>query len=141
MYVGKARTLEEWADLYEKKTGEKFKPKNGVLFYLPDRGFASFVAYKDMIIACQVCGDGLFWRHVAEIFAIERGFHHLGAICIRKNIKGYLRTFGWEITKEEILDNKCIFYHFKDKFTKKKGQANPITNAKKGYYYCITWEV
>lgn len=132
------RTLDEWIDLYEKKTGEKIDREKGVTFYFPERGFANYIVDKNMIIIKEVCGDGLFWRQVGEILAKERGFSHLGTICLRKNIKAYIRLFGFEITIEEMLPDGKIRYYGKDKRTGKPGRANPSTNDQG---YLITWEV
>ena len=133
----KARTLEEWADIYEKKTGEKLDRNCKPTFYFPDKGFGVFSVSGDMIIIHHVCGDGVFWRQIGEVLALERGLHKLGAICIRKNIKAYLRCFEMKITDEEILSDGKIRYFFKHKYTKKQGRATPTDDES----YLITWEV
>ena len=138
MYVGKARTLEEWADLYEKKTGEKLDRTKRPTFYFPDKGFGVFVADGDMIIIREVCGDAVFWRQIGEVLALERGFHKIGTIFVRKNIKAYLRGIGVVITKEEVMEDNQIRYYFEDKHTKKAGRASPTIDGTK---YIITMEV
>jgi len=139
MYVGKARTLEEWADLYEKKTGEKLDRTKRPTFYFPDKGFGVFVTDGDMIILREICGDGIFWRQIGEVLALERGFHKLGTICTRvKNIKAYFRGIGADITKEEVMEDNQIRYYLEDKHTKKTGRASPSIDGTK---YIITWEV
>ncbi|MBO6178550.1 MAG: hypothetical protein J6M62_03830 [Selenomonadaceae bacterium] len=133
----KTKTLEEWADLYEKKTGDKLDRSQKATFYFPDKGFGVYSVADDMIVILHVCGDGVFWRQIGEVLAIERGLHKLGAICVRKNIKAYLRCFDMKITNEEILKDGKIRYFFEHKHTGKLGRATP-TN---GDEYLITWEV
>jgi len=135
----KPQTLEEWADFYEQKTGEKLDRSLKPTFFFPDKGFAVYKVTKDMIIISQVCGDGHFWKRIGEVLALERGLCQLGTIYIRNNhIKAYLRNFGMVITGTEMLEYGKERYYFKDKFTNKPGRATPAAD---GSNYLVTWEV
>lgn len=102
----KGKSLKEWVEIYEQKTGDKAEvPKGFTLFYLAERGFASmkFDVEKKMAIVYQTCGDGKFWRDFAEMKAVEYGLDCIGTICTR-DIKPYIRAFGWQILKEFEVD-------------------------------------
>lgn len=103
------KTLKQWAEIYESKTGDKAELPNGFrMCYLAERGFCVYKADKenDMIFVYQVCGDAKFWRDYAELQACNVGVNHVCTICTR-HIKPYIRTFGWEILKEFEKDVNC----------------------------------
>ena len=139
-------TLNEYIEKYEKRTGEKFEPKNGFkLFYLADRGFCEYKidTDKDMVMIYQLCGDGKFWRDYGLLLAELTGCKHLGTICSRDNIKAYIRFWGYVVQKEEILEDGLKRYHCIEKNSGKKGLVSPAWTDKetnKTSYY-ITWGV
>ena len=46
----KSRSLEEWTEIYEKKSGEKaILPPGFVLYWLPKRGFAQLKVDTDVV--------------------------------------------------------------------------------------------
>lgn len=98
----KAKSLQEWIDFYELKTGDKFYiPQGYGLIYLAERGFAlmKLEAESKMIFVYQVCGDGKFWHDYAELYAAGVGFECVATMCTR-SIRPYIRAFGWKIEKE-----------------------------------------
>lgn len=125
----KGKSLKEWVELYEAKTGDKAEVPNGFcLFYLAERGFASmkFDLEGQMVIIYQTCGDGKFWRDFAEMKAVEYGLDCIGTICTRP-IRAYIRAFGWEILDEEIDDNAHLRFLCQDSI------GRPILISHKGY--------
>ena len=77
-----SKTLEEWVELYEKKTGDKFeRDKRFELFYLPEKGFAEIAATGKMVWLNQLCGEVKVWRVFAEEIARKFGYSHAGAFC------------------------------------------------------------
>ena len=141
MRDGMEHTLHEWIKIYEKKTGEEFKPSNGFkLFFFPARGFAE-IRVNNMVIVKQMCGDIMFWRNLVEFFSQVLGYEYAGTYCIR-NIKAYIRLCGFTINDTETLENGLKRYFCTDKHGK-KGQASPawISNATGNAGYYITWEV
>ena len=105
-------TLEEWIEFYEKKSKEKFEVPEGFIFnWLPTRGFS--VMQPDVegkiLMIFSTCGDGRFWRDMAEMLALKSGFRCLMTICIRK-IEPYIRFWGWKIEKiQEVKGQKRYF--------------------------------
>ena len=141
--MSKTRTLEEWIELYEKKTGLKYETPDPrtVRFYFPDRGFAEIGIAKDMVVIGQVSGDGFFWKQVAEILAAERGIKNLGCWVVR-SIEPYIKLFDVEIEKIEELEKDFKRYYGKFKSTGKKVLFTPqgkISNGK--LRYVVTWEI
>lgn len=115
----KAKTLEEWISLYEKKTRTKFEPDaRAKLLFDAEKGFAEIGVTKDMVIIGQTCGEAKFWKQTAEIMAKARGITHLGTFCIR-NVKAYMKLFGAEIEKIEDAGAGYQRYHCRLKKTGK----------------------
>ena len=141
--MSKIKTLDEWIKLYEKKTRLPYEntDKRMVRYFFPERGFAEIGISKDMVIVGQLSGDGLFWKRVAEILAMERGITHLGCFLVREP-ESYLKFFGAEIEKtEDVGDNlKRYFCKFKD--SDKKALISPQGKMKNGNVrWIVTWEI
>ena len=136
------KTLDEWIELYEKKTGAEFKHAPLCrLAYFPDRGFAEFAAYKDMIIIHQLCGDAKFWKQVGEVLAMEHGLNHLGTWCLR-DIEPYIKFFNAEIESVEELPEGLKRYHCRFKDTGKPAMCSPRFKRDDGKItYMVTWEI
>ncbi len=106
------RTLVEGVKFYEDKSGEKLEIPKGFLFqWLPTRGFS--VIKPDIegkiLMIFSTCGDGKFWRDVAEMLALNNGMTILMTICIRK-IEPYIRFWHWKINKvQEVNGQKRYF--------------------------------
>ena len=141
-------TLEEYIKKYEEKTRDKFKPKDGFkLFYLPDRGFCEIGVTtvfdkQKMMIIYQLCGDGKFWRDFALLLAQTLKIDKLGSICIRKNIKAYIRFWGFKITKKEPLNDGSFIYYAQNT-EGKTARLSPIHihDDTSRISYLVTWEV
>lgn len=141
-------TLEEYIKLYEKKTKDKFKPKDGFkLFYFPDRGFCEIgvtTVYngQKMMIIYQLCGDGKFWRDYATLTAQNLNIKKIGSICIRKNVEAYIRFWEFKITKKEPLDDGSFIYYAENK-EGKAARLAPIRihDDPSRISYFVTWEV
>ena len=141
--MAKGKTLEEWIELYEKKTNLKYETPDPrtIRFYFPDRGFAEIGSTENMIVIGQLSGDGIFWKQVAEVLARERGINHLGTWLVREP-ESYLKFFGVEITKVEEKEKGMKRYHGVFKDTGKKALITPqgtMTNGK--IRYVVTWEI
>lgn len=105
------KTLKEWIKIYEEKTGDRAElPKDYRLFYLAERGFAIMKPDTEgkIMTVYQTCGDGKFWRDMAELYACALGLECVATICTRP-IKAYIRAFGWEILKEKCVDGRYRF--------------------------------
>ena len=105
-------TLEEWIQFYEEKSKEKFEVPKGFLFqWHPYRGFSVMMPDKEgkILMIYSTCGDGRFWRDVAEMLALNNGMTKLMTICIRK-IEPYIRFWHWKINNvQEINGQKRYF--------------------------------
>lgn len=138
-------TLDEYIKKYEQKTKDKFKPKEGFkLFYLPSRGFCEIGTTQDnsMLMIYQMCGDGKFWRDFATVFAQMLEIKKLGTICIRENIKAYIRFWGYKITKKEPLNDGSFIYYAENK-EGKKARVSPVylyDDITRISYY-VTWDI
>lgn len=140
----KYKTLNDWIKKYEDKTKEKFESKKGFkLFYLPERGFCEYRVENDMVMIYQLSGDGKFWRDFGLLLAQLTGCRHMGTICVRNNIKAYIRFWGYEIEQKERLPEGLVKYHCRQKETGKTAVCSPAwtDNEKNLQAYFITWEV
>lgn len=107
----KPKTLREWIEEYEAKTGDTYLVPDGfALYYLAERGFAIMMPdiKSRIMVVWQVCGDGRFWRDFGELKGLECGLESIATICTRP-IKPYIRAFGWEILKEYEKDGQYRF--------------------------------
>lgn len=108
----KGKSLKEWIDIYEKKTGDKFDMPVGYrLMYMAERGFASMKPDYEgrMMIVYQVCGDAKFWRDYAELVGSTVGMNCVGTICTR-HIEPYIRCFGWEVLEKEDVEGQYRYW-------------------------------
>lgn len=125
-----AKSLKEWIDEYESKTGDKFfTPAGFRLYWLPERGFASMKPDFEgkMLIIWQVCGDGKFWRDAAELYiANALGLETLISICTRPVIP-YMRAFHWE-----VLDEECVNGQYRYLCQDSAGRAVVLTHKDSG---------
>lgn len=106
-----AKTLEEWVELYTRKTGDKVDvPKGFSVNFLEERGFALIKAVpKDkMVMIYHMCGDARFWRDMAELAAVQSGMRYLAAICTR-NIEAYIKFWHWTIKEQQEIDGQKRF--------------------------------
>ena len=137
------KTLEQWAEDFNKKTPEKFvRDERYELFYLPDKGFCEIGVTEKMLIIHQLSGDGRFWKNFAEKLARLMNLKVCGTWCIRKEILAYIRLFGYKIIEVEEFSPKYKIYHCEDS-TGRKARVAPAfyyKNVKVQAYYA-TWEV
>lgn len=137
-----AKTLEEWIAIYEKKTGTEFKAEpRARLKFEPEKGFAEFGVYKDMVVIGQTCGDAKYWKNLGEAIARQLGLNHLGTWCCRK-IEPYIKLFGVEILKVEDAGEGLKRYHCRQKETGKSAMFSPRSRNSAGQVvYHVTWEI
>jgi hypothetical protein len=136
-------TMEEWISLYEKKTESKFKPNpNFKLLFFPERGFCevAFAPKTKMVMAYQLCGDGRFWKRVLDSLAIVLGYEHCGAILIRQ-VKAYIRLFGYRITSKDALTDGNFIYYAKDNDGSQARLAPAWEEPNGTQAYYATWNV
>ena len=108
----KGLSLGAWIEIYEKKTNDKVDfPEGYRLLYMAERGFAIIKPDIEgkMMIVYEVCGDARFWRDVCELIGLSMGLECAGTICTR-HIKPYIRSFGWEILREECIDGNYRYF-------------------------------
>lgn len=135
------RTLDEWISYYNRKTPEKFERDTRFeLFFSPDKGFCEVGQSGKMLIINQLAGDGRFWKAKVSDAARAAGLHVCGTWCIRRNIRAYIRLFGYHVTWAEDLGG-LKRYHCKDA-DGRKGLASPAFRYNdETQAYFITWEV
>lgn len=98
------KTLNEYIELYEEKTGEEFVvPAGFQLLYLPERGFAEIMIHEGLVVVYQMCGDLLFWFDTAKLMAESNDLRAVATICILP-ILPYIRLLRCRI-KEDIVQN------------------------------------
>lgn len=102
----KSRSLKEWIDIYEKKTGEEVVfPKGFVTYWLPTRGFAQLKAdaKSKALDVHMVCGDIRFWHDMAKLMCIQNNLDCICTICTR-DVNAYMRIFNWGVAEEFNID-------------------------------------
>ena len=138
-------TFAEWAAFYDKKNPEDpFSPTPGYdLYFVADKGFCEVQFRETMAIIGQTAGDGRFFRDKVEEVARKLGIKEGGTICIRKEIRAYIRLFGYRMEREEKLPDGEIRYHAWHKKTGKWLRASPMFRYKGSgeLAYGVTWEI
>lgn len=137
-------TFAEWAAFYDKKNPEDpFSPTLGYdLYFVPEKGFCEVRFTETMAIIAQTAGDGRFFRDKVEEVARKLGIKEGGTICIRKEIRAYIRLFGYRVEREERLPDGEIRYHARRKGTDKWFRASPAFRYRSGELaYYVTWEI
>lgn len=135
-------TLNEWIEKYNSKVPEKFVRDNRYeLFYLPDKGFCEVGQDGELVIINQLCGDARFWKDKVSDMARKIGAKRCGTWCIRKEIKAYIRLFGYRIIEDIELPDGLSRYLVINKNDGKEGLVSPAFRYSTGEQaYFITWE-
>lgn len=137
------RTLDEWISYYNRKTPEKFERDTRFeLFFSPDKGFCEVGQLGKFLIINQLAGDGRYWKEKVSAAARAAGIRVCGTWCIRRNIRAYIRLFGYKVEWTEDLGG-LKRYHCKDA-DGRKGLCSPAfryDDKDKTQAYFITWEV
>ena len=138
----KAKTMDDWIKLYEKKTGVKFEPDSrATLKFDPEKGFAEFGVFGNMVVIGQLSGDAKYWKKLAENLAQQLGLNHLGTWCIR-NVEAYIKLFNVEVDMIEEAGEGLKRYHGHFKDTGKKALLSPRSrNSAGNVVYMVTWEI
>ena len=133
--------LADYIKLYEHKAKEKFEPHPGFrLIFLPERGFCEIKIDKDLLIIRQTCGDGDFWLDFAHSMA-QLFMCQAIALFLVRNVKAYIRRWGYQINKVESLPDGTERYHCTNS-DGKWGLASPCGAKNDGsLIYMITREV
>lgn len=138
-------SLREWIDKYNRKTPEPFKrDERFELFFSPEKGFCEAGTSPDgkMLIIHQLCGDGKFFKQKIEEAARASGIKMCGTWFVRRDIKAYIRLFGYRVEEEETLPDGSKRYRLREKNTDRQGFASPAWRyATNERAYLITWEV
>ena len=138
----RARTLTEWIDYYNSKTGNRFeRDERYRLLYHPSRGFVELMPGKTMLIVGQMCGDGHFWKDMADALAASLGYQYVGAQGIRKSAWAYARCFGYRLDRVNDLGDGEKQYFGTHRATGKHIRVSPGFRQEDGSWSCfLTWE-
>lgn len=112
------KTIDEWAAVYQKKTGKPFVHDDKFkLFFFPERGFCEIGVdgNEKIVVMNQVCGDGWFWRRLAEFLAESLGYQTCGTMFLR-NVKANMRLWGFTEVSEKNTDDGVPRYFGKDRY-------------------------
>ena len=132
--------MNDWIKIYEKKTQRKFRRNEKAEFIFDaNNGFCEISFEKQKIFVHKICGNGKHWKKFVEYVARNFGIEICKAICIRKNIRAYIRAFGYHITKTNEKNNlKC--FHAEDA-DGNKGIAFECIFEDDKHGYEIFWKV
>ena len=138
-------TLYEWIGFYNRKNPQDpFQPTDGFeLFYVPEKGFCEVLFLGDMVIVGQLAGDARFFKEHIDKVAAQMGIREGGTICIRKEIRAYIRLFGYRIDHVEELSDGTKRYYGSNKKTGKWALYSPgyTYDATGELAYLVTWEI
>lgn len=135
--------LKEWIARYNEKAPEPFqRDARFALYYLPARGFAEVGSVGNLCVIWQLAGDARFWKEKVSEAARQAGYPQCGTLCIRPEIRAYIRLFGYGIERTEETKDGHTRYHCRHKTTGKAGLVSPAFTYKRTgqLAYFVTWE-
>jgi len=136
------KSFEQWVAAFNKKARYKFwRDERFTLFYLPDKGICELAATEKIVIVGMICGEGLFWKKVAEDCARRLGLKVCGAIYGgRGKLQTWIRFFGYKIDK---VDEEYGLKRYYCTGIKQKGWfiATEYTVEDGSHHAFTTWEV
>jgi hypothetical protein len=99
--IMKARTKEEWIEIYNKKTGKKYVPiKHEMVAFHPEHGILSFIdqAYTEpgVFEVYVMAGDGPYWMRLIKEVMTKTGATKIRYVT-RRNPKTWTRKYGAHI--------------------------------------------
>lgn len=106
------RTLAEWIAFYETKSMDKLSDSDWKSFdflFDEEQGFSCFIIKNNTLYIHKTCGNGQYWRNLAEEKANNMGIKILQTSCTR-NIKPYLRAFKFRIISEQNKSGKHYIF-------------------------------
>ena len=110
--VGTSRSLGEWEDWYEKRTGEAFELGEGEnILWHPEKGFASWAISVNELYIHQVAGDGRYWKDALTLLARSLGLHS---------------AFLWSARNPEALKRRLGLRKSHDGWYEIKDDGRPI---------------
>lgn len=139
-FYNNGKTKKEWIALYERKTQDKYElPSSFDELFLTNRGFAQYSFNHNAVIVYHTCGDGAFWRDIAEFLAYRINKPLIRTILSR-NPYVYLRAFNVIIDKTEwVLKDKheCLQIYGRDP----EGRLVFVSQQPSEYklYYVTQW--
>ena len=112
-------------------------------FFVADKGFCEVRFLGGMVIIGQIAGDARFFKEKVEEAARKMDIREGGTLCIRKEIRAYIRLFGYRIDRTEHLPDGTKRYFCSHRETGKWGQVSPAFRYDKTgeLAYLITWEI
>lgn len=135
-------SLQHWIKAYNAKAPEPYVSEDKYqLYFNPEKGFCEIGFGESMLIVNHLCGDGRYWKDRIDRLATSLGLHHCGTWCVRKEVKAYIRLFGYKIVRDEILSDGKHRYYCKDK-NGNEGLVSPAFVYENGVQaYFVTWEI
>ena len=83
------KTLKQWIDFYERKSGDRFKQKpNATFLFDSEKGFIQYSIVDDfhgerVLLIDETVGNGRYWESEALIIAKENGCTKLVTVIYR----------------------------------------------------------
>lgn len=136
-------SLAAWIERYDAKAPEPFqRDARFGLYYLPARGFAEVGSVGSLCVIWQLAGDARFWKEKVSEAARQAGYPRCGTLCIRPEIRAYIRLFGYGIERTEETKDGHTRYHCRHKTTGKARLVSPAFTYKRTGQpaYFVTWE-
>lgn len=128
METAVTKTLDEYIEMYEKHTKEKFEFNHSFsFFYNPEHGFCEYQVHDGNIYIYQLCGDLKYWISIAYDTCKKFGLKAIASFIVRKP-KPFIRRLGFRLVSAEnrkgemqyIGRNKCgekiVATQFNDRF-------------------------
>ena len=138
-------TLPEWIAYYNQKNPQDPFVRNEMfdLFFRADQGFCEVLFLAHMVIFGQTAGNARFFRDCVEEIARALHVKEGGAICIRREIRAYIRLFGYRVLRMEELSDGLKRYHCIHKERGTWALLSPAftydTTGETAYF--VTWEI
>lgn len=128
------KTLDEYIQMYEKHTKEKFEfNTNFSFFYKPEHGFCEYKAEDTGLYIWQLCGDLKYWVDIGYKTCQRMRLPAMSAYILRKP-KPFIRALGFHIENTEDVDGYKR-YHCRNK------AGESLTATQHGDKHIFVWEI
>lgn len=127
-------TLEDYIQMYEKHTGERFEfNPNFSFFFKPEHGFCEYKAEKTGLYIWQLCGDLKYWVDIGYKVCKKMNLPSMSAYILR-HPKPFIRALGFKIVQIEDKEGYKK-YHCENKSGEK------LTATQYGKKFIFVWNI
>lgn len=128
------KTLEEYIQMYEQHTGEKFEFNSAFSFFFrPEHGFCEYRMEDNGLYIWQLCGDLKYWVDIGYRLCKKFELPAMSAYILRKP-KPFIRALRFRIESTENEDGYKRYHCV-------NAAGEKLTATQHGKKYIFVWSI